>query len=319
MKIAFVGNFSQAHCTECHLALTFESMGHEVTRIQENTTDQNQLINIVEGHDLFFFVRTWSTLVTMEHLRQIKDMGIPSVSFHLDLYVGLQRESGLDGDPFWYTEYVFSPDGDSASAEVFKRKGINHFYSKPGVFKTECYMAEPDQYSGLGNPVIFVGGGQPTGMPEQYGHPEWAYRGELLKFLQDTFTYRYRKYGYPQRTIRNAELNQLYANSKVVVGDSLCLNFTHPYYWSDRVYETMGRGGFIIHPYIKGMEEEFTDGENIVFYEYNNWDQLKNLIEYYLEHDDERVKIRDAGHKFVKENATYDNRLQKVLEIVGVN
>lgn len=322
MKIAYCGNFSQRHCTEVHLASTLENLGHEVNRIQEPSGFDkdfiDSLVDRVAGHDLFLFTRTWGKCVNVDHLREMKDIGIPTASYHLDLYVGLSRQAGLEDDAFWATDFVFTPDGDPASQEFFENRGINHHYMRPGVFEPECYIAQPSQefINDKCNDIIFVGGGAPAGEPEQYGHNEWPYRGELLKYLRDKYGSRYTKYGYPQETVRNELLNNIYSGSKVVVGDSLCLNFNHPYYWSDRAYETIGRGGFLIHPYIKGMDEEFIDGETIVFYEYNNWDQLREKIDYYLEHDEEREKIRLAGHDFVKNNATYNNRLEKMLNII---
>lgn len=316
MKIAYLGNFSQRHCTEVHLAATLENLGHTVGTIQEDPSNTEHTM-VLDNIDLFLWTRTSDLSAsrdTMNNvLEQYKKLSIPTASYHLDLYVGLKREDGLDTDPFWKTDYVFTPDGDPASQKVFEARGINHIYMKPGVFEPEC------TYTGNGDTlheVIFVGGGEATGAGPQYGHAEWPYRGKLIKFLRDTYDSRFEKFGWPQETIRNEALNQLYANSKIVVGDSLCLNFNHPYYWSDRVYETMGRGGFIIHPFIKGMDEEFTDGETISFYEYNNWDQLKAKIDYFLEHDEEREKIRLAGHNFVKKNATYTNRLKQMLEII---
>ena len=314
MLIAYVGNYNAAHTTENHIAATLELLGHTVKRLQEDAVTPVELTKQIQNEDwdLFLFTRTWGDLVTLDHLALLRERKIPSASYHLDLYIGLKREDGLDNDPFWRTDYVFTPDGDPASAEVFKAKGINHFYMKPGVFEDECYLRfEVAKYD-----VLFVGTGGDPDHPRQYGHPEWGYRGQLIKWLRETYKDRFSKFGDPDPTIRNAELNQLYASSKVVVGDSLCLNFTKPYYWSDRAYETLGRGGFLIHPFITGMDEEFKDGENIVFYEYNNWDQLKEKIDYYLEHDEEREKIRLAGHQFVKENATYTNRLKKMLSIV---
>lgn len=331
MRIAYIGNFTQEHCTEVHLAATLEDLGHEVIRLQEDDPNtREQLDNLIwtfpeRGIKLLLFTRTWGETLTLEHLAKFKEAGIPTASYHLDLYVGLAREGLHKGvplehilqtDPFWRTDYVFTPDGDAGTQEVMRANGVNHIYMKPGVFKKECYKLPP-----LVDPlkeVLFVGGGAPTGQPNQYGHPEWPYRGQLLQWLEMNYPRgeRYFKYGYPDRTIRNKELNQLYADFKVSIGDSICLNFDHTHYWSDRVYETLGRGGFIIHPYIKGLDEEFTDKENIVFYEYNNWKQLRELIDYYLTHEDERVKIRDAGHEFVKNNATYNNRLEQMLDIV---
>jgi SAM-dependent methyltransferase len=316
MKIGYVGNYNAPHTTENHLAATLEKLGHEVIRLQENEIRPDVLTMMIGAcdWDLFLFTRTWDDLVTLEHLALLRGRKIPSASYHLDLYVGLKREDGLDNDPFWRTDYVFTPDGAPATQAVMEAKGINHIYMKPGVFEPECYLAEKNPDHALD--VAFVGGGSPTGEGPQYGHDEWPYRGELLKWLQDTYGDRYCKFGWPQQTVRNEALNEVYANTKVIVGDSLCLNFDHPYYWSDRVYETIGRGGFIIHPFIKGMDEEFTDGQNIAFYEYGNFDQLKSTIDYYLEHDEERERIRQAGHEFVKNNATYTQRLQRMLDII---
>lgn len=325
MKIAYVGNFSQAHCTEVHLAATLVYLGHEVVLLQENDQHPATLSNNVKGigHvDLFLWTRTWTGHVSLEDLKAIHDYGIPTVSYHLDLYVGLQREDGLDNDPFWRTDYVFTPDGDPRSAEVFKRKGINHHYMKPAVYKPECYYG--DYKPELAHDVVFVGGGI------EYMHPEWPYRRQLVQWLIDNYqgattrwnksnlpVSRFGKYGHPQQVMRNKDLNDLYASAKIAVGDSICIpDFKHENYWSDRVYETMGRGGFLIHPYIKGMEEEFTDKETIVFYEYGNLDQLKSLIDYYLEHDEERERIRKAGHEYVKLHCTYHNRLAQTLKIV---
>lgn len=310
MKIAYVGNFTQQHCTEVHIGQSLENLGHEVTRIQENPINAPGFLEKVEKHDMLLFTRTWNNLITMDHLKKLKSLGIPTVSYHLDLYVGLKREDGLDTDPFWRTEYVFSPDGDPKSAEVFKRKGINHFWSAPAVFKPECYLT--DDYGKFDKDVVFVGGGV------GYGHKEWPYRGQLVRWLERTYGKRYKKFGYPEQTVRNHELNKLYCTSKVVVGDSLCLGFKHEKYWSDRIMETTGRGGFIIHPYILGLEEFFENGEEVVFYQYGNFDDLKEKIDYYLDpaNEYERERIRLAGQARTLKDHTYNNRLSKMIEIV---
>lgn len=324
MTILYVGNFSQRHCTEVHLAATLESLGHEVIRLQENELQLDWAVN-PEGVDLFLYTRTWGDKVTLEDLEKLRRARIPTVSYHLDLYVGLSRkylhegktlDEVLQTDPFWRTDFVFTPDGDPKSAEVFERNGVNHYYIKPGVFHPECYMSDHIKGSEYLADVLFVGGGDWPGSPNGYGHPEWPYRDRLIGWLYDTYGARFTKFGYPQETIRNAGLNELYANSKVVIGDSVCLGFNHTYYWSDRVYETLGRGGFLIHPYIKGMEEEFKDGVHLVYYKYGDFNELKAKIDYYLEHDEERERIRKAGHEFVKNHATYHARLTNMLQTV---
>jgi len=306
MKIAYIGNFRPIHSTENHLKKTLENLGHEVDPLQENGMIEAQMIQRSLKSDMVMFTRTWGTTVTNNFLDVMRHNKIPTVSYHLDLYIGLKRDGNIDTDPFWRTDYVFTPDG--GHEDEFKAKGINHRYIKPAVFRPECYMAP---FSGeYKHDVLFVGSWL------NY-HPEWPYRRQLVDFLKRNYGDRLGLYGYtPDTTVRNDELNQLYRHSKVVVGDSLCLGFKHPHYWSDRVYETLGRGGFMIHPWIEGMDDEFEDGKHLKFYGFNDWAELKYHIDWYIKHDEQRERIRNAGHEFVRESATYDNRMTEMLRVL---
>ena len=289
-------------------AKSLEKLGHQVTRKQENAVRPGQIEKEIVGHDLFLWVRTWEGFVTLHDIEAVRSMGIPSVNVHLDLFIGISREATLDTDPRWRTDYVFTADGDPNSQRIFEEHGINHYWLRAGVFDEGAVLFEKNNQPDLQGDVVFVGGGK------EYAHPEWPYRRKLIEFLE-TFP-GYRKYGHPQRLVRERDLNQLYANAKVVVGDTLNVGFNHPNYWSDRVYETIGRGGFIIHPRISGLEKDFIENEEIVFYDYNNFDELREKIEYYLTHDEEREKIRKAGLKRAQKDHTYVNRMKEMLDIV---
>lgn len=315
MKIAYVGNFSLDYTTETHIYKTLESMGHEVVRIQE-TPDANPgwLDRLMpKDADLFLFTRTWGKMVTLDDLAKLKEWGIPSASYHLDLYVGLARSSGIETDPFWRTEYVFSADGDPESQKFFESKGINHRWLLPAVYDKECIMYPKDNDPRLQGDVIFVGGGA------EYGHPEWPYRHQLVKHLEETYGPRYKKFGHPQLSVRGRELNQLYANASIAIGDSVNIGFHHKNYTSDRLFESMGRGAFTIYPRIEGVADLFEEGVNAVFYEFGNFDELDRKINYYLLHEAEREKIRRAGHELVKSSHTYVQRLQELLDVLSTN
>ncbi len=315
MLIAYVGNFTnvdsdgKSYNTENHLALTLEKLGHTVVRIQETPgTNPGWLNQVPPDTDMFMYTRTWGHMVTMGDLKTLEDRNMPTVSYHLDLYVGLDRQDNIENDPFWKTAYVFTADGDPESQKYFESRGINHFWLLPAVFEDECYMAEPNSDPTLQGEVIFVGGGA------EYAHKQWPYRHELVKFLEQTYGERYKKYGHPQRTVRGRELNQLYANSKVAIGDSVNIGFRHKAYTSDRLFESMGRGAFTIYPRIEGIEQMFVEGVNAVFYEHGNLSDLHEKIDYYLENEEVRESIRRAGHQFVKSSQTYTQRLQALLD-----
>jgi hypothetical protein len=259
---------------------------------------------------------TWGHTVTMAHLDALRARSIPSVSYHLDLWACLDRGGGNDHKsasrigthPFWKCDYVFSPDGDPGSAEFFERHGVNHRHVLPAVVRDEAYIAagiEPTR------DAIFVGSG-----PEY--HAEWPYRGKLLRWLSQTYGPRFAQYGGRGKPVRGHELNMLYASAKVAVGDSLIPGFTHTAYCSDRRYEAPGRGAFQVQPWIDGIDDGMVDGVNTVFYRFDDFDGLRERIDHYLDpaNDDEREKIRRAGHEHVKANHTYHDRLTQALDLL---
>lgn len=313
MKISYVGNFSQPHCTEVHIANSLESLGHEVIRIQERPRATPGWLSLVPTYtELLLYTRTWGNMVSSDDIKKIEDSHIKTASYHLDLYIGLKRESGLSTDPFWQTQYVFTPDGDPVSQKRFEELGINHYFIPPAVYDKECYIEK----TGFERDVTFVGGGDRIGTNKGYGHEEYPYRDELITFLYDSYD-NFEKFGAPQKTVRNAELNHIYASTKVTVGDSLILD-GHTRYSSDRLWESIGRGAFIIYPFIEGISNVyFEDGKEVVYYKHGNISDLKQKIDYYLVHDDEREKIRLAGHERCKREQTYKDRLKEALEIIN--
>ena len=313
MKVAYIGNFREPYCTEVHISKTLNDLNVETVNLQEDELTIRKLDKeLSKDVNILLYTRTWGLKERKQFLSLLEELrgsGITSASYHLDLYYGIKRQSSLDGDPFWATEFVFTPDGDPAAQSFFESRGINHHYIKPGVFKGECGFGRfKQEYS---CDVVFVGS------VEGY-HGEWPYRKELHKWLSRNFKGRYKKFGHPEGVVRNQNLNNLYASAKVVIGDSLCPGFDKPYYWSDRIYETSGRGGFLVHPYIKGLEEEFTDGHDVVFYEFGNFKELKAKIEHYLDNEDERNLIRQNALDNVTQNCTYHNRLTEAFDRMGL-
>lgn len=338
MRIVFVGNHSVSFSSETHHAKSLESLGHEVIRLQEAHADGEQILMEALRSDALIHVHThgWLTpgLPLPDVFRYLKEAGIPTLTYHLDLWFGLQRQNDLEADPF-YKEIGHFFSVDKLMADWFnEHTSVKGHYMRAGVFDEECDMLYPSTLAELSimpdglfevglerkNDVIFVG--------SRGYHPEWSYRPQVVDWLAATYGDRFQHWGGDGRgVIRGEQLNQLYADTKVAVGDSLCLGFDYPYYWSDRLYETLGRGGFLIMPYIKGLEEEFlldintpkvADAE-LITYPFGDFEVLRYKIDYYLAHDDERDAIRRRGHDKVVNNYTYKHRWQAILEEVRTN
>jgi spore maturation protein CgeB len=307
-KITFLGNFRVSYSSETHHANTLESLGYNVVRLQETEATSGEILRESLSSDMFLWIHThnWNTpgRFTMEQvLEELRDAGVKTVTYHLDLWFGLNRQKDLGHHPVYKNiQHFFTVDSQMAKWFNENTKVVGH-YLPAGVYDKESTYV-PTQ---IENEIIFVG--------SKTYHPEWKYRPKLINWLHETYPKRFKHYGRDGLgVVRGQELNNLYASTKIVVGDTLCPNYNYPDYWSDRIYETLGRGGFMIHPYIPGLEREFEDKKHVVFYEYKNFAQLEGLINYYLENDKEREAIRKEGHELVKNKYTYKNRWQAILK-----
>lgn len=310
-RIAFLGNFNVDYTSETHHMNSLAALGHQVFKLQEGKQTSQQILSMAKQCQLFVWVHThgWGTPGSKpmrQVLAELKQLGIPTMSYHLDLWKGLKREVDMQKDEVWDIEHFFTVDklmADWFNEQKAQGGKTTGHYLPAGVYHKECQLQPRTTWE---NDVIFVGA--------RGYHSEWPYRVTLLDWLTGNYKERFRHFGGEENTrVRGQALNDLYAKTKIVIGDTLCIDFKYPYYYSDRIFETIGRGGFIIHPYIKGLDEIFEDKKHLVFYEYNNFGQLKELIDYYLTHDEEREAIRKAGHEHVKANHTYLNRWRQIM------
>ena len=242
-----------------------------------------------------------------EVLQQLRSAGVPTIAMHLDLYLPLRRWQEYENSPYFRTEYWFTVD--KLMADLLNEKDWTkaHFLP-PGVLADECYIS--GETSIYANDVIFVG--------SRGYHSEWPYRAELIDWLHQTYGRKFTHIGGDgdTGTVRGEALNRAYANSKVAVGDTLCPNFDYPYYTSDRLFEASGRGGVQVYPRIKGLDEWFKEGEEILFYEFGNFTDLHMKIDWLISHSAERERMRRAGHHRVKAEHSYRHRWQTILDTV---
>lgn len=282
-------------------------MGHRVIRIQEPTrAAQLETLDC----DLFVWIHTheWETPGIDRALQQLKARDIPRITYHLDLYMPISRWQRYQGHPYFtHLDHWFTVDPQMATWISENTAAVGHFLPA-GVYGEECYIStKPSKHA---NDVVFVGA-------KNY-HREWTWRPQLVDWLRKTYGPRFTHVGGDgdTGTLRGDALNRMYANSKVAVGDTLCVGFDYPYYASDRLFECPGRGGVNLFPRIPGVDEWFTEDENIMFYDYGDFTGLRTKIDWLLQHSAERELLRRRGHEHVKNNHTYRHRWAEILDTV---
>lgn len=301
MRIAYLGAFTHSWSTEQHVAQDAETLGHHVTRI--TATKPSQIQAQAEAADILVCHRTGLDPSCGFVWQLLETAGTKTCSYHLDLYIGLKRATQVASDPFWRTSTVFTADGDPYTAQTLRDVGVNHKYLPAAVCSSETQPGEwRDEFD---HDVVFVGS-------KRY-HPEHPWRGELLDHLARRYGPRFRLFDHHPPT-RDQDLNDLYATARVVVGDSLCLP-GHTRYFSDRIFETLGRGGALAFPYIRGLDElGFRDRDHVRYYTLGDLDSVDRVVDEMLDHPEESRLMAKRGNRMVAESHTYKHRVRSMLD-----
>ena len=209
LRITFLGNFAVPYTSESHHAASLESLGHTVVRLQEAQAGADEIADEAKASDLFCWVHThgWHTPNIERVLTMLRHTGIPSVTYHLDLWLGLHRERDMRAEPYWEIDHFFTVDRRMAQW-LNENTAVRGHYLTAGVYHDECWMADRVELPAYD--VTFIGS-------RDY-HPEWPYRRELVRWLHRTYTYRFRHFGRDgYGLVRGMDLNHVFAEAKDVV------------------------------------------------------------------------------------------------------
>ena len=83
-----------------------------------------------------------------------------------------------------------------------------------------------------------------------------------------------------------------------------------------RLFESLGTKSFLLTNWIPTLGELFEDGKHLVTYK--TIEEAIEKVTYYVENDQEREEIAQAGYDEVMKNHTYRERVEQMLEIIGI-
>lgn len=319
MRVSYVGNFSPRYSTENDVREAFEELGWDLILLQEDQVSIESIRKAAFQSELLLWTSTWDGLFRLDDVLDLRyelvRRSIPSATLHLDTFWPTKR-----GDRRWWVspmfqmEHVFTADGDWEGN--WKALGVNHRWLLPAIRRSACGLGRPrDEYA---CDVAFVGSNG-----RGYHEEIWGYRQRLVDQLREMCArrgWRFRNPGGDDPKIeRSSDMNDFYASCRVAVGDSLCVKRGTARYWSDRVPETLGRGGRLIMPQIDALRWVFPE-RLLPMYEWSNWADLESKIETELQLPaGARERRRDDALKQVQNQHTYVQRIQTILSHTGLS
>jgi len=319
-----IGNFTPPYSTENELRKALTFLGAAVHPVQEDSVG-DWLEAPVEDADLILWTRTRSLLKRLPGYAQVGDgalltrarlAGVPVIGYHLDIWFGLPRASEVTGDAPYFGDVDVMVTADGGHDDEWRQAGIEHVWMPPAVSAEWCTpgRARPDRYGDA--TVAFVGSWQGS------YHPEAKHRHALIHAHTAG---RYKVAFYPRKgedAIRGRDLADLYATHPVVVGDSALLG---PRYYSDRIPETLGRAGCLIHPHVEDVipanehqEGLFRPGHDLLTFAPFDFDLLDDLIVGWgVEYPEQARQVGRQGRARILEAHTYTHRMAAILELAS--
>lgn len=324
-NVVLIGNFVVPYTTEAYLARALRENGCRVGEVQQDDAYRlgpdafvDKVLNDEVPTDLVLYTRTHNITALRSDWHyvweRLKAAGVITASVHLDRYWDLTREHLIwDPDPLFTVQHVFTADG--GNDDRWAAAGINHHWLPPAVDRMEAEEMPGVPAEGVPE-IVFTG----SGVGYHYQYPE---RVALLDHLHTTYGRRFGHYGHGgnRSVVRMQALNDVYATAKVVVGDSCFANGTgnrqaNGRYWSDRIPETLGRRGVLLHPWVNGLREEY--GADVACYAPGDWNELDARIGELLANPGERDRLREVGQARVLGAHTYTHRMRTLLATVGL-
>ena len=118
--------------------------------------------------------------------------------------------------------------------------------------------------------------------------------------------------GFVNRAVWGEELVKVYNASKII------LNIHSPQPVPImRDFEVTACGAFLLTDYVRGLEDIFKIGEEMVCY--GNEKELKDLIDFYLKHPGEREKIAQKGQQRACGDHTYAHRMKELISFCRIS
>jgi len=297
-KILYLGNWDNpfSDTTENHIKHSFEKLGHRVIPINEKHfyQERNRILEEIyyEGVDMFFFHKAGLDVYDIpaqditELLTYITCKKVFWFFDKVEVNVPEKKRERWMELVIPFVDYGFLTDETWIRRHKYPnisvlRQGIGDKDLSLGKYKKEYDV-----------PIAFLG--------TVYGK-----RREWVMALKKEFGNDFRVFN----NIFGQNLKDFCASSKILIGLSYP---SDDFYWSSRIYQTTGNGGFLITPRLEGLKEEgWIEGEHYVGY--STYSELVEKIKYYLEHEEERQKIQKQGYGFCISHFTYTDRVKELL------
>ncbi len=279
MRVVYVAKHdSGGNDDEGAIHFALEKLGHDVVRVREAHSKKTERIEAD-----FLLCHHWHDYATLAKVT------IPKVCWCFDL-IDWPTPAGRHAERREWArrmadlcDVCFFTDGDWAA-----RNG--------GQWLTQGADERESAEWSLGTngvDVLFVGG-------IGYGRDKFV---QEMRMMYGGYRFKHIAKG-----CHGAALQHEIASAKIIVAPPTPISAR---YWSNRVYNMLRMGGFMLHPHIAELKSQLP-----CLPTYTTMDDLHGMIDYYRGKPEQRKQIAELGHRYVMQHHTYRHRVEAIVDAV---
>lgn len=154
--------------------------------------------------------------------------------------------------------------------------------------------------------VVFMG--------NNFSHfPLSGYRREMVAELKRVYGDRFKAFGsgQPDGSFMGDQKGEADIYRRAKMGINLS-HFNYERYTSDRMFRLLGSGLLVLSHEYKGIYEDFNPHD---FGIWQDFEQLKSLIDHYSVDDEARIKIANNGHQKALDNYTFHHMAANIKQL----
>ena len=307
-KIIFFGKSKRRTRTTFHIVRAFKERGNQVLwlnpagirRRQKKQADQwiKDQIESFQPDIIFIYSRD----IPLEILRHVSTGGIQTVLYYEDMSSEISTSLIQLGK---LVDYFLATN-----------KGLIDAYRRAGVVNPIYFTGACDRYDHRRrrpllpiwkSDIAFIGRARPD-----------ESRVTLTRKLDERFDVKiygrsWSEFGLKAtlKTVTPRSYGLICGGAKIMLGADITSEVEG--YWSNRLWLTLGCGGFFLTQYVKGMENYFENKQHLVWY--HDEQECLRLAEEYLAKPGERRRIAREGYHLVHEQHTFHHFVDRVVSL----
>lgn len=298
MRVLYVANHKcGGNDDEGAISHAFEALGHQVIKVDESVGVY--AVRMIGKVDLLLFHKWEDTSV-------------------------LERFKGQCPRVFWYFDLVDHPDPTLAARCNQRKQWMKTIL--PHVELGFCTDGDwVDKHSTHSHKLRWLTQGADERIAYRLPNPVKFYKQDILftgiskgggtereRFVQDLKDRYGSRFVHITKGLHREKLREEISNSRIVICPDSPITDR---YWSNRVYNAAGFGGFILHPYCFYLIQHYSSNREVAYYhQTNNRTDLYQAIDFYISKQSRCDEIAQAGYDRTLENHLYRHRVESMLK-----